>query len=87
MDTMTGMNGLPFGFWAGLSDNEAAMKGFERLTETEKEHLILRCKDARSREEIQEIVDSLAPGGSVAMLAEEEAVYGPMENTNVTGAL
>lgn len=96
MDTMTGMTGsgtplpltgMPFGISAAMSDNEAAMNGFANLTETEKEHLILRCKDARSKEEVQKIVNSLAPDAGVAMLAEEAStVYGPLENTNATGA-
>ncbi len=96
MDTMTGMTGsgtplpltgMPFGFSVALSNNEAAMNGFAGLTETEKEHLILRCKDARSQEEVQKIVDSLVPDAGIAMLAEQEStVYGPLENTNATGA-
>lgn len=47
-----------------LAMNEAAMCGYARLSETEKEHLIMQCKDARSKEEMQKIVDSLAAGWS-----------------------
>lgn len=53
---------LPLGFGMALAMNEGAMCGYARLTETEKEHLIMRCKDARSKEEMQKIVDSLAAG-------------------------
>ncbi len=96
MDTMTGMTGagtplpltgMPFGIGVALSDNEAAADSFSNLSETEKEHLILRCKDARSEAEVQKILNSVAPDSGAAMLAEEEStVYGPLENTNATGA-
>lgn len=63
-----GENGFPFtalplGFGMALAMNEPAMRGYAGLTETEKEHLILRCKDARSKKEMEKIVNSLAPGG------------------------
>ena len=60
---------LPLGFGMALAMNEGAMCGYAKLTETEKEHLILRCKDARSREEMQKIVDSLATGVSIGDIA------------------
>ena len=44
--------------------NEQAMQGYAALTETEKEHLILRCRDAGSKEEMERIVASLVPGES-----------------------
>mgnify|MGYP001324301802 CR=1 FL=1 len=70
MDGLTGgsggteafpLNELPVGF--GM--NEQAMQGYAALTETEKEHLILRCRDAGSKEEMERIVASLVPGESV----------------------
>ena len=60
---------LPMGFGMALAMNEGAMCGYARLTETEKEHLIMRCKDARSKEEMQKIVDSLATGESISGIA------------------
>lgn len=59
---------LPLGFGMALAMNEGAMCGYARLTETEKEHLIMRCKDARSKEEMQKIVDSLATGESISSI-------------------
>ena len=56
------LNELPIGF--GLAMNEQAMQGYAALTETEKEHLILRCRDAGSKEEMERIVASLVPGES-----------------------
>lgn len=63
---------LPVGFGMSLVMNEAAMKGYAGLTESEKEQIILRCKDARTKEQMQKIVDSLAPGMDVQEVFEEE---------------
>ena len=63
---------LPIGFGMALAGNEAAMSGYAGLTEAEKENLILRCKDAKTKEQMQEIVDSLAPGTDVREVYEEE---------------
>lgn len=60
---------LPLGFGMALAMNEGAMCGYAKLTETEKEHLIMRCKDARSKEEMQKIVDSLATGESISSIS------------------
>ena len=64
MDTNTSMGGspitnLPLGFTMALAMNEPAMQAYSKMTETEKEHIILRCKDARSKEEMRRIVDSI----------------------------
>ena len=58
------LNELPVGFGMALAMNEQAMQGYAALTETEKEHLILRCRDAGSKEEMERIVASLVPGES-----------------------
>ena len=63
---------LPLGFGMGLAMNEAAMKGYSELTETEREHIIMRCKDARSKDEMQKIIDSLVPDGNVNNLYEHK---------------
>lgn len=63
---------LPLGFGMALAMNEAAMQGYAQLTETEKEHLIMRCKDARSKDEMQKIVNSLVPGGSMESVLGED---------------
>ena len=59
---------LPMGFAMSLGMNERAMRGFAGLTETEREHLIMRCKDARSKDEMQKIVDSLVPAESISSI-------------------
>lgn len=63
---------LPVGFGMSLAMNEAAMNGYAGLTEAEKEKVILRCKDARTKRQMQEIVESLAPGTDVQEIFEEE---------------
>lgn len=62
----------PFGLGMNLMVNEGAMQGYSKLTETEKEHLIMRCRDARSKDEMQKIVDDLAPGTDVRAIMQEE---------------
>lgn len=66
----TPVTGLPMGFGMALAMNEAAMRSYAGLTETEREHIIMKCKDARSKEEMQKIVDSLVPEGRVSSLYE-----------------
>ena len=63
---------LPLGFGMALAQSEPAMKGYAALTETEKEQLILRCKDVKTKEEMQKIVDSLVPGEDVRAIYQEE---------------
>ena len=55
-----------------LGAYEPAMKGYAALTEAEKEQLLLRCKDAKSKDEMQRIVDSLVPDTDVRAIMEEE---------------
>ena len=57
---------LPVGFGMAL-----AMNGYAGLTEAQKEKVILRCRDARTKEQMQDIVDSLVPGADVGEIYEE----------------
>ena len=61
---------LPLGFGMALAMNGAAMQHYAGLTESEKEKIILKCKDATSKEELRRIVDSLVPDGNVNSLYE-----------------
>ena len=54
-------------------DEESASQGYESLTETEKEHLILQCKDAKTAKEKQRIMDSVSADIDAKGLAEEES--------------
>lgn len=67
-----GMTDMPLGFGVALGANEDAMKSYASLSETEREHLIMRCKDAKSRDEMQKIVDSLVTDADVSAIAQEE---------------
>lgn len=66
--------GFPLGAGLVFTDNDFSSQGYEDLTETEKEHLILKCKDAKTTEAKQKIVDSIISDTDVKALAEEEAV-------------
>lgn len=61
---------LPLGFGMALAMNERAMEGYAGLSESQKEQIIMKCKDAKSKEEMRQIVDSLVPGGNASELYE-----------------
>jgi len=64
------VSGLPLGFGFALAANEQAMQNYAGMTEAEKEKIIMRCRDAKSKEEMQDIVNSLVPDGNVNSLFE-----------------
>lgn len=51
---------LPMGFGLVLMQNEAAMKRYDKLTEAEKEKLLIRARNARSKSEMRKIVSELS---------------------------
>ena len=55
-----GFSNFPLGLEMMLMMNPNARAGYDRLTEAEKEHIILKCKDARSKDEMDRIVNSFA---------------------------
>ena len=52
-------NMLPLGFGMAQAQNEAAMKRFESMTEPEKQALIARCRQVKSKREMQQLVNRL----------------------------
>ena len=54
---------LPVGFAMALAMNEPAMKKFESLSPAEKESIIQQTHSAKSRQEMQQLVTSIAAGG------------------------
>lgn len=62
---------LPVGFGMALAMNEEAMLRYADLTEDEREDIILKCRDASSKEEMQKIVNSLVPEQDVHSLYED----------------
>ena len=56
----SGFIGLPLGLGIAMMMNSNTRADYDQLSETEKEHLILKCKDARSKDEVNRIVNSFA---------------------------
>lgn len=54
------INNLPIGLAMGMAMNADAMDHYSRLTEAEKEKVILECKDAKSKSEMEKIIDRLS---------------------------
>lgn len=63
---------MSVGYGVNLATNESAMDGYARLTEAEKEQLLMQCRDARTAGEMQRAVDSMVPGTDVQAVVEEE---------------
>ncbi len=61
---------FPQGLGAVLGVTEDMAGEDKELTETEKEHLIMRCKDAQSEEEVQNILNDTMPGGTMQSVLE-----------------
>lgn len=66
---------LPVGLSMALMMNERASEGYNKLSETEKEHIILKCKDARSREEMDKIIDSIPQVDSIGDIFDGSGIY------------
>ena len=56
---------LPLGLGMALLMNEQARSDFESLSEAEKEHVILKCKDAKTKAEMDKIVNSFSSPGKL----------------------
>ncbi len=69
-----GFPDFPLGLGMALLMNKGAKEGFDNLTETEKEHIILRCKDARSKDEMDRIVDSLSSSDKIRDLLDDRPI-------------
>ena len=56
-------------------DGQPAFRGYNGMTETEKEHLIMRCKDAKNLEQKQKAMEELAPDMDFRALAAETGMF------------
>ena len=65
--------GYPVGLGPVLSREQMSPQGYNGMTETEKEHLILQCKDAKTADAKDRIVDALTSDMDAKALAEETA--------------
>lgn len=54
---------LPIGFTMALAMNESAMKKFESFSPAGKESIVQQTHDVKSRQEMQQLVASIATGG------------------------
>ncbi len=52
-------NNVPIGFALGMAARTDAYEAYNRLTEAEKEDVINRCRDAKSKAEMDRIISSL----------------------------
>lgn len=71
-------SGLPYaGFLEpGLlpvGSEAAARQRYADLTETQKEHLLLKCKDAKTAQAMDRVVDSVLSDTDARAVAQEEA--------------
>ena len=55
----------PIGFAMALAMNEPTMKKFESLSPAEKESIVQQTHGVKSRQEMQQIVTSIAAGGGL----------------------
>lgn len=61
MDTFNN-DSLPMGFAMGLAMDLDAMSQFSNLTEAQKEELLNRARDAKSKDEMQRIISQISDG-------------------------
>lgn len=63
MDTNGGAgwpyNGLPIGFGMSLAMNQSALDNYSKLTEAEKEEIIAKSHNVKSKSEMDQIIESL----------------------------
>lgn len=50
---------MPAGFGLALAANQKALDGYTRMTEAEKEQILMKCKEAKSDFEMERIINSL----------------------------
>lgn len=57
------------------ADGQNNVKSYQNMTETEKEHLIMRCKDAKDMIQKQKTVEELAPHMNLQALNAETGMF------------
>lgn len=56
---------VPIGFGMALAQNLNAMKRYSAMSEAEKEEVLNRARDAKSRNEMESLINSLSPLGDI----------------------
>lgn len=64
---------VPLGMDLDMMENEAVRDRHTGMTESEKEHLLMRCWDAKSDREMRRIVEEEVPEGRISALFEGPA--------------
>lgn len=64
---------VPLGLDLDMMENEAVQSGRFSMTESRKEELLMRCKDAKSDREVRRIVAEEVPEGRIIALFEGPA--------------
>ena len=64
---------VPLGLDLNMMENEAAHDMRSGMTESEKEQLLMRCRDAKSDREMRRIVEEEVPEGRISALFEGPA--------------
>lgn len=59
-----------FGFGSILAMDELALKGSLGMSESQKEQIIMKCRDAKSEYEVESIVKAAVPNGGASALYE-----------------
>ena len=54
------------------ASREMTLSGYAGLTEAQKESIILHCKDVKTKKQMQNVVDAIAPGMDIQEVFEEE---------------
>lgn len=68
---------FPYGLGTSIALNDrilAESQGKNGLSETEREHIIMECKDARSDKERQKIIEEKVPSGNPYALFERDEI-------------
>jgi len=63
-------DGVPLGFGMGLAMNEKALEGYAKMSEAEKEEILNRSRDAKSKAEMEKIVNSIREDDEVRNVLE-----------------
>ncbi len=66
---------VPIGFGMGLAQNINAMKHFSGMTEAEKEEILNRARDAKSKKEMDDLISSLNPMPGATGTAEDNSFF------------
>lgn len=75
--SMYGAAAFPYGVGTAIALNDRILEenqGKHGLTETEREHIIMECKDARSDKERQKIIEEKVPNGNPYALFERDEI-------------